>query len=484
MPSVSSRLQSSRTPSVTVIRPVKGLEPFLYDCLASCFRQDYPPDRLSVHICVETRDDPAFPTIEQLLHDFEGRDVRIFVEADTRAADRLGPNAKIRNMSRAYAEAKGDIVWIMDSNAWVDHGVCGRMVDRLCGLGPDGNVTNRPYKFVHTVPIAVSVDDSPGAALDEMFLSTAHAKMYTAINTVLIAPCVVGKSSMFRCSHLNFLTQPGPSLKPSTPLTPTHRDDPPILRPPGIDYFSWNICEDHLMGDRLWKGRVPDETAPEAPHWGKHSLAWGDLAFQPVAQTSTSAYFARRARWLRVRKFTVPAATLVEPGTESFVWGIAAAWAITTLVPEYLRTRGFEGDWCAFAGSWMLFAAVWLGSVATWCMADRWLFLLLQSGATVEQPVAVDGKDNSHAVSASDTSKAGSNGNICKDNAINRLPPFVRRNRPRLPALRWAIIWLGREMRALPIWLWAVLGGVTVEWRGSVYRVGLDMVCREVGNGK
>ena len=41
-----------------------------------------------------------------------------------------------------------------------------------------------------------------------MFMATTHAKFYSAINTVGIAPCIVGKSSMFRKAHLDAMTDP------------------------------------------------------------------------------------------------------------------------------------------------------------------------------------------------------------------------------------------------------------------------------------
>jgi ceramide glucosyltransferase len=72
-----------------------------------------------------------------------------------------------------------------------------------------------------------------GGRLEEMFMASSHAKFYTAINTVAIAPCIVGKSTMFRRSHLDYLTL-GASLYS-----------------PGIDFFSENICEDHLIRDLL-----------------------------------------------------------------------------------------------------------------------------------------------------------------------------------------------------------------------------------------
>ena len=45
-PKPKANLDPSTAPHVTIIRPVKGLEPQLYDCLASTFRQDYPKDKL------------------------------------------------------------------------------------------------------------------------------------------------------------------------------------------------------------------------------------------------------------------------------------------------------------------------------------------------------------------------------------------------------------------------------------------------------
>jgi ceramide glucosyltransferase len=40
--------------------------------------------------------------------------------------------------------------------------------------------------------------------------------------------------------------------------------------------------------------------------------------------------------------------------------------------------------------------------------------------------------------------------------------------------------WFARELTALPIWLWAFYGGVTVEWRGRRFWVGLDMKVHEI----
>ena len=474
-PQKSHSATASDAPHVTVIRPVKGLEPHLYDCLASTFRQEYPRDKLTVCLCVSSRSDPAYATLEKLVADFPHVDGRVYVEEedpllqpDHEPTYNLGPNPKIRNMTRAYREAKGDIVWIADCNVWVGKGVCGRMVDKLCGFGAGSGKEN---KFVHHLPVAVDVtgaaslkeerrlletngaaaangDDTrsrrlPGALamgggrLEELFLSSSHAKMYTAINTVLIAPCIVGKSNMFRRSHLDYLTAPDP--KNSRQLNP------------GIDYFSDNICEDHLIGDLLWKNKVRDEKE-HGKRLGKHALVYGDLAFQPIANMSVRSYIARRVRWLRVRKFIVMLATLVEPGTESLLCSLYGAWGFTTALAQYLQDKGL--DTAQDLSTWKAFVTFFGLSIVTWNLIDWTVYIMLHSGKTVERD--------------------------------ENTPLFVRppRGTTRRRFRSWLAAWLGRETLALPIWLWAIWGGMTVTWRDRQFRIGLDTKAHEIQGGQ
>ncbi|KAI9674620.1 MAG: hypothetical protein M1829_003702 [Trizodia sp. TS-e1964] len=399
--------------------------------------------------------------LERLLDDFPGFEAQIFVEEEdpnlSEANGRLqnlGANPKVRNMSRAYREAKGDALWIIDCNVWVGKGVVGRMVDKLYGLGVG---EFRKYKFVHLLPLVIDIDErhahftnglllrgeddegesrqrssSPlpkalrigGGRLEELFLSSSHAKFYTAINTVAVAPCIVGKSTMFRRSHLNQLTENHPS------------------RPSGIDFFSENICEDHLIGDLLWHGSFPAEPSTgKSLSWGKHGLVFGDLAIQPLAGMSVSDYIARRVRWLRVRKFTVILATLVEPGTESLLCSLYGACGVTTL-PIFYRVLGIPPTWLSF----FLF---FFTSITLWAFVDWNLYLRLHAGDSTEVDSAT--------------------------------PGFARRIKgARRPFLEWLAAWIVRELLACPIWVWAVFGGTTVVWRGRKMWVGFDMKVHKV----
>jgi ceramide glucosyltransferase len=434
---------------VTIIRPAKDLDPLLSACLEATFQQDYPKSRLTIFFTIANRSDEALPVIQRLLAAHPDFDAKVLVEDEdpylqsSTGKTSMGPNPKIRSMSRAYREAKGDIVWIVDCNVWVNRGACGRMVDTLCGYssepGREGS-TRRKNKFVHQLPLVVDVTRAKstmplwkyaGGRFEEAWFSAAHAKFYTAINTVLLAPCIVGKSNMFRRSHLNALTDGK-----------------------GLDFFSHNICEDHLVGDLLWKCPLPESvrlhcsdedrlvtknSLPNNETWGNHALCFGDLAVQPICGMSVGEFISRRVRWLRVRKFTVMLATLVEPGTESMLCSLYGAYAATEL--ECFR------DLLGTSKSWTSFWTVWVLSMAVWMTVDRILYVRMQSGRSIE--------------------------------GVSALPDFVRFSKPR-PASEWAPAWLGRELLALPIWTWAIYGGVTVNWRGKRFRVGLDMRVKEI----
>ena len=452
-------------PHITIARPIVGLEPQLYECLAATFRQTYPREKLTVFFCVSRPDDPAIPIVEQLLKDFPEFRAKLVIEHDDaylQEQDALfGPNPKIRNMSRAYREAEGDLIWIIDCNVWVAKGVAGRLVD--CIEGWSRGLHGKKQKFVHQLPLVVDVTESEnagvrdevtgsswsllqarststaptstirsndlsdnfaspfalstfGGRLEELFLSSSHAKFYTSINTVLVAPCIVGKSNMFRRSHLNTLTSESPGLQ-------------------GLDHFSHNICEDHLIGDLLWKKKVPEEIE-SGEDLGRHAMVYGDLVIQPMAYMSIAEYFARRVRWLRVRKFTVTAATLVEPSTESFLCSFYGAYGMTAN-PWVQSTFGVPQTWTSFA-------LLWIMSICLWALIDWTMYRILHSMASIE----VD----------------------------ESTPQFARHTqRSRRPFHEWLVAWVGRETLALPIWTWAVFGGVTVKWRGRRYRVGMDM---------
>jgi ceramide glucosyltransferase len=255
-----------------------------------------------------------------------------------------------------------------------------------------------------------------------MFMATTHAKFYCAINTISIAPCIVGKSNMFRKSHLDEATDPARNHI----LAGTSAN-----LPKGIDHFSSYLCEDHVIGDLIWRTKFPG--------FANHGLVYGDLAIQPIAGMSIQAYVSRRVRWLRARKWTVLSATLVEHGVESLVCCFYLSFGLTT-VPWVHETLGIPQSWTALA--WC-----WLTSVTMWMFVDRAVFKRLHAGLSI--PV-----DENTPAFARGASRGGAEKRQFGE---------------------WLLAWLGRECFALPVWTWAVFLGTGVNWRGKSFVVRSDM---------
>ncbi|KAF9939189.1 hypothetical protein BGZ65_011268, partial [Modicella reniformis] len=62
----------------------------------------------------------------------------------------------------------------------------------------------------------------------------------------------------------------------------------------------------------------------------KHEMTC-DLAYQSLGGMTSSDYFLRRARWTRIRKYTVTAATVVEPFIEMIGCGLVASYGFNLL---------------------------------------------------------------------------------------------------------------------------------------------------------
>ncbi|KAI8918489.1 glycosyl transferase family 21-domain-containing protein, partial [Powellomyces hirtus] len=254
---------------VTIIRPLKGVDCNMVENLSSSFLQQYP--NFELIFAVADPKDPACDTVQELIEKFPHVDAKLFT-----GCEETGVNPKINNMLRGYNAAKHDIIWILDSNVYVNPGCMSRSVAALTlpGIG-----------LVHHLPCGVRPLTN-GSCIEQMFLNTAHAKMYVTINKLSVASCLIGKSNLFRRSDLADLG--------------------------GLENYGKYLSEDNIIGEAIWAKGL------------RHRMTT-DLAYQTLGSLSVLDYFHRRARWIRIRKYTVTAATLTEPFTESVVNGLLGA---------------------------------------------------------------------------------------------------------------------------------------------------------------
>lgn len=399
-------------PGVTILRPLKGLDCEMESCLLSAFRQQYA--KFEIIFCVESETDPAVDIARALIERWPGVDAKLLVTE----GQYYGPNPKINNLALGYAQAKYDLLWVLDSNVWVSKGTLARSVAQFRA---DARV-----QVVHHLPLCISTtkggDDeaSMGAQLDEMFMLTSHSKFYTAINAVGVAPCVVGKSNMYRRSKLDSAVARAQGK--------SHID-----KGTGIQRFAQYIAEDNMIAQCIWDA-------------GGRTAMTCDPVVQPLGHVSLRGYWSRRVRWLRVRRYMVWAATMVEPTTECIVSGVYGTFGVSALL------FGGSSLW-----SWGWFAA----HVCLWCSLDYWHYHnLLEFGSIEggpERPPFVERYFNPVCECGSDPSK---------------------QTGPR-PLSQWLPSWVVREILALPIWL-AAMSGQTIYWRNRPFRILHDLSTVEI----
>ncbi len=112
-------------PDVTILKPLHGAEPGLFENLASFCAQDYP-GAVQIVFGVQDPDDEAIAVVRRLQAKFVDRRLDLVVDTTMH-----GLNRKVSNLINMWRHAEHDVVVLADSDMRADPGYLARVVAAL-----------------------------------------------------------------------------------------------------------------------------------------------------------------------------------------------------------------------------------------------------------------------------------------------------------------------------------------------------------------
>jgi ceramide glucosyltransferase len=100
-------------PPVSILKPLKGTDPDIYESFRSHCLQDYP--EYEIIFGVSDADDPAVASVQHLQREFPERTIRLVV-----SPHKLGANVKVSNLEQMLVQARYEYLLVNDSDIWVE----------------------------------------------------------------------------------------------------------------------------------------------------------------------------------------------------------------------------------------------------------------------------------------------------------------------------------------------------------------------------
>lgn len=150
----------SDLPPVSILKPLKGTDPEMYEALRSHCVQDYP--EYEVLFGVTSADDAAAAAVERLIAEFPLRKIRLML-----CAERLGANGKVSTLAQLVPQAAHEFLLVNDSDVRVQNSYLSTVIGQLTqpGVGlvtclyrgvPAGSI------FSKLEALGISTDFMPG----------------------------------------------------------------------------------------------------------------------------------------------------------------------------------------------------------------------------------------------------------------------------------------------------------------------------------
>src|SRR5271169_2825251 len=100
-------------PPVSILKPLKGTDPDIYESFRSHCLQDYP--EYEIIFGVSDPDDPAVASVRQLQQEFPDRVIQLVI-----SPNKLGANVKVSNLEQMIVAARYEYLLVNDSDIRVE----------------------------------------------------------------------------------------------------------------------------------------------------------------------------------------------------------------------------------------------------------------------------------------------------------------------------------------------------------------------------
>jgi ceramide glucosyltransferase len=319
--SSSAHVEFAGGPPVSLLRTVRGLDPYDELTLRSGFELTYPNYELI--LCCDDTHDPVVPVIRRLMTEHPNVKSQLLIGRDNVTA-----NPKLNNLIKGWRSANCDWVVMADSNVLMPPDYIDRL---LMGWRADVGLLCAP-------PIGC-MPDGFWAEVECAFLNTYQARWQYAADSVGLG-FAQGKTMLWR------------------------RVD--LAKAGGIQALGAEIAE--------------DAAATKVVRRAGRRVRLVDGAFaQPLGHRTPRQVWQRQVRWAKLRRTTFPAFFLPEVLSGSFAPLFAATWAAQAAdFDPLLVTTGLAAFWYA-CDAYLARAAGWpvrSTSLVAWMVRDLMLPVL------------------------------------------------------------------------------------------------------------
>src|SRR6202034_2176633 len=133
----AARAPAVNTPPITVLKPLCGSDPEIYECLRTCCEQTYPRFQIVCGVC--DGQDSAVAVVRRLQREFPDIDLQLVIDRRQH-----GSNRKVSNLINILPHARYEHLVIADSDVRVPRDHLAALIGPL--LEPDVGIVTCPYR--------------------------------------------------------------------------------------------------------------------------------------------------------------------------------------------------------------------------------------------------------------------------------------------------------------------------------------------------